>query len=375
MSAEKAASRIKVLAINPGSTSTKLAIYSKQGEEWRKSLSHDAEVIAKYRQIVDQLDFRKNTIMESLREVKDFSLKELSAVVARGGLLRPLAGGVYRVTEELKNDLRTAKYGSHASNLGALIADEIAYESGVNAFIVDPVVVDELTPLARYSGIPEIPRKSIFHALNQKATAKKAARNLGKQYKECNLIVAHMGGGTSIGIHENGRVVDVNNALDGDGPFSIERAGTVPAGDWMRYVLSHSENPLKLQKKITGRGGVVAYLGTNNARLIEETIERYLRGEKTQSLDGAKCLEVMQALCYQISREISSLAAVVSGKVDAVVLTGGLAFSKFVTGEIKQRVSFIAPVLIYPGENELEALAAATIDALEGREPVLTYHA
>ena len=375
MSTEKAASRIKVLAINPGSTSTKLAIYSKQGEEWRKSLSHDAEVIAKYHQIVDQLDFRKNTIMESLREVKGFSLKEFSAVVARGGLLRPLAGGVYRVTEELKNDLRTAKYGSHASNLGALIADEIAYEAGVNAFIVDPIVVDEFTPLARYSGIPEIPRKSIFHALNQKATAKKAARNLGKQYKECNLIVAHMGGGTSIGIHENGRVVDVNNALDGDGPFSIERAGTVPAGDWMRYVLSHSENPLTLQKKLTGRGGVVAYLGTNNARLIEETIERYLRGEKTQSLDGAKCLEVMQALCYQISREISSLAAVVSGKVDAVVLTGGLAFSKFVTGEIKQRVSFIAPVLIYPGENELEALAVATIDALEGREPVLTYHA
>lgn len=378
MSAGAEGKTIKVLAINPGSTSTKLAIYSEKGEEWRKALSHNAEVIARYNRIVDQLDFRKNTIVESLEEVKGFSLEQLSAVVARGGLLRPLAGGVYQVSEDLKNDLRTAKYGSHASNLGALIADEIASEIGVKAFIVDPVVVDEFTPLARYSGIPEIPRRSIFHALNQKATAKKAARDLGKKYKECNLIVAHMGGGTSIGIHEKGRVVDVNNALDGEGPFSIERAGTVPAGDWMRYVLTHSDDPLALQKKLTGRGGVVAYLGTNNARLIEETIEKYLAGYENgdrEKLDGRKCLEVMQALCYQISREISSLAAVVSGNVDAVVLTGGLAFSKFVTREIKKRVSFIAPVIVYPGENELEALATAVIDALKGKEAILTYKA
>lgn len=373
--AGKEGDKVNVLAVNPGSTSTKLAVYSDFKEVWRKTLIHDADMLSGYHDIADQLDFRKKAVLESLKEVRDFPLEHLSAVAARGGLLRPLPGGVYRVNDGMKNDLRTARYGSHASNLGALIADEIASETGVNAFIVDPVVVDEFTPLARYSGIPEIPRKSIFHALNQKATAKRAAKALEKSYKECNLIVAHMGGGTSIGIHEKGRVVDVNNALDGEGPFSIERAGTVPAGDWMRYVLSHSDRPAALQKKLTGRGGVVAYLGTNNAKAIEDTIEKYKKGKKTDELDGAKCLEVMKALCYQISREISSLAAVVSGNVDAVVLTGGLAFSEFVTGEIKGRVSFIAPVMIYPGENELEALASAVMDALRGKEEILIYQA
>ncbi len=369
--------KYKVLAINPGSTSTKLAIYTEEGELWRKSLSHDTSVLSKFKEIADQLDLRKTAIFESLKEVSGFSINQLSAVVARGGLLKPLKGGVYLVNEDMKNDLRTARYGSHASNLGALIADEIAKSVGVSAYIVDPVVVDELSPLARYSGIPEIPRKSIFHALNQKATAKKAAKELGKKYTECNLIVAHMGGGTSIGVHEHGRVTDVNNALDGDGPFSIERAGTVPAGDWMRYVLSHSHDPKGLQKKLTGGGGVVAYLGTNNAQAIEEAIERYQNGgsnpQGKETLDGKKCLEVMQALCYQISREIASLAAVVNGDVDAVVLTGGLAHSKFVVSEITRRVSFLGRVMVYPGENELEALSTAVIEVLKGNERVLTY--
>jgi len=368
-------SKYKVLAINPGSTSTKIAIYSEEGELWRKSLTHDTAVLSRFKDIADQLDLRKRAIFESLKEVEGFSIEQLSAVVARGGLLKPLKGGVYRVNEDMKNDLRTAKYGSHASNLGALIADEIAKSVGVSAYIVDPVVVDELSPLARYSGVPEIPRKSIFHALNQKATAKKAAKDLGKSYSDCNLIVAHMGGGTSIGIHERGRVVDVNNALDGDGPFSIERAGTVPAGDWMRYVLSHSHDPSGLQKKLTGRGGVVAYLGTNNAREIEEAIERYKKGlpDDPSGLNGKRCLEVMRALCYQISREIASLAAVVNGKIDAVVLTGGLAHSKFVVSEITERVSFLGRVMVYPGENELEALSSAVIEVLKGNETVLTY--
>ncbi len=367
--------KYRVLAINPGSTSTKLAIYTEDGESWRKSLSHDTTVLSKFKEIADQLDLRKRAIFESLKEVEGFSVKDLSAIVARGGLLKPLKGGVYLVNDSMKDDLRTARYGSHASNLGALIADEIAKSVGVNAYIVDPVVVDELSPLARYSGIPEIPRKSIFHALNQKATAKKAAKELGKGYDECNLIVAHMGGGTSIGVHEMGRVVDVNNALDGDGPFSIERAGTLPAGDWMRYVLSHSHDPVALQKKLTGRGGVVAYLGTNDARKIEEAIERYKKGlpDEPEGLNGKKCLEVMQALCYQISREITSLAAVVNGKVDAVVLTGGLAHSDFVVSEITRRVSFLGRIMVYPGENELEALSTAVIEVLKGNEEVLTY--
>jgi butyrate kinase len=365
---------LNVLAINPGSTSTKTALYSREGELFRKNIHHDSQTLARLGGIPGQLDFRRQAILSALQEVPSFSLRDLAAVVGRGGLLRPIPGGVYRVNERMKEDLRAELYGSHASNLGALIAGQIAGEAGVPAFIVDPVVVDELAPLARYTGLPEIRRRSIFHALNQKATARKAARSLGREYADCNLIVAHLGGGTSIGIHERGRVVDVNNALDGEGPFSIERAGSLPAGDWMRYVLWHSDNPTALQWKLIGQGGVVAYLGTTDAQAIETAIRAYRKGEEAPGgLDGRKCLEIMQALCYRVAREICSLAAVVSGRVDAVVLTGGLANSEGVVEEIRGRVSFLAPVLVYPGENELESLATSVFEALEGRLEVREY--
>ena len=264
------------------------------------------------------------------------------------------------MNERMKADLLSERYGRHASNLGALIADSLASDLGIRAFIVDPVVVDELAEIARYSGIPEIPRRSIFHALNQKAIAKRAAARIGKPYAAATLIVAHMGGGTSIGIHVNGMVVDVNNALDGDGPFAIERAGTVPAGDWMRWVLSHQHDPQALQLMLTGKGGLVAYLGTNDFPAIEESA----RGEG--ALDEKLCDDLIRTLCYQIAKSIAGLAAFTGGTVDAVALTGGLAHSERVVREIGDRVSVLAPVLVFPGENELEALALGAREVLSG---------
>jgi butyrate kinase len=355
-----------ILAINPGSTSTKCAIYRDTVESWKKNVVHGAEELAGLRRIQDQLELRSQAVRHGIEE-SGISLSDISAVVGRGGLLRPLEGGVYEVNERMRTDLSTGRYGTHASNLGALIADSIASEIGVKAFIVDPVVVDELDAIARYSGIPEIPRRSIFHALNQKAMARKAARSIGKPYASCSLIVAHMGGGTSIGIHVNGRVVDVNNALDGDGPFSIERAGTVPAGDWMRWVLAHQHDPQGLQRMLTGRGGLVAYLGTNDFPAIERSAEG--KGD----LDPRLSEELVRAQCYQIAKAISGLACFTEGRLDAVVLTGGLAFSKRVVEDITRRVSFLATVLVFPGENELEALAMGAREVLLGEACARTY--
>jgi butyrate kinase len=355
-----------ILAINPGSTSTKCAIYRDTEESWKKNVTHSSAELSGFRRIQDQLEFRSQAVRKGVQE-SGISLSAISAVVGRGGLLRPLEGGVYEVNERMKADLSAGRYGTHASNLGALIADSIAVEIGVRAFIVDPVVVDEMDAIARYSGIPEIPRRSIFHALNQKTIAKKAARSLGKSYSECSLVVAHMGGGISIGIHVNGRVVDVNNALDGDGPFAIERAGTVPAGDWMRWVLAHQHDPQGLQLMLTGRGGLVAYLGTNDFPEIERSAEG--KGECDPRLSD----ELVRAQCYQIAKSIAGLASFTEGRIDAIVLTGGLAFSRRVVEDITRRVSFLAPVLLFPGENELEALALGAREVLLGETCPRTY--
>jgi len=355
-----------VLAINPGSTSTKCAIYRDAREVWKKGVQHKSEDLARFRRLQDQLEYRNAAVRAGLAEA-GIPLSEISAVVGRGGLLKPLPGGVYEVNERMKADLLAEKYGRHASNLGALVADSLASELGILAFIVDPVVVDELASVSRYSGIPEIPRRSIFHALNQKAIAKKAACRLGKQYGECSLVVAHMGGGTSIGIHVNGMVVDVNNALDGDGPFAIERAGTVPAGDWMRWVLAHQHDPQALQLMLTGRGGLVAYLGTNDFPAIEQS------AEGAGTLDMTMCDQLIRTMCYQTAKSISGLAAFTNGRLDAVVLTGGLAFSPRVVKEISERVSFLGPVLVFPGENELEALALGAREVLVGETTARIY--
>jgi butyrate kinase len=378
---------LKILAINPGSTSTKLAVYEDAEELWRAAVAHGAEDLSRFARIGDQLEYRRGAVREALA-ASPFASGGFAAVVGRGGLLKPLAGGVYEVNARMKADLAAGRYGNHASNLGALIADTLAREAGVKAWIVDPVVVDELSPLARISGLPEVPRRSIFHALNQKATARKAAAAIGRRYEECALVVAHLGGGTSIGLHENGRVVDVNNALDGEGPFAIERAGTLPAGDWMRYVLARQHHGIDLQALLTGRGGLVAWLGTNDFPAIEQAAAAWrAAGGAAEApgsgsgpeppagrrLDGRRCDELISAMCYASAKAIAGLAAGVSGRVHAVVLTGGLAKSERVVEEIRARVAFLAPVLVYPGENELEALALGVLAVLRGEAEPRVY--
>jgi len=355
-------SEFRVLAVNPGSTSTKIAVYDGEKEVFSVNLSHPAEEIAKYSRIMDQYEFRRDVILDMLKE-KGIEGSTLSAVVGRGGLLRPIPGGTYKVNEKMTADLREGLQGEHASNLGGLIAWAIAEKLGIPSFIVDPVVVDEMESLARYTGRPEIKRRSIFHALNQKAAARKAAAELGKRYDEINLIVAHLGGGISIGAHKKGRVVDVNNALNGDGPITPERAGSLPAWDLICFVLDNGYTKQDMKKLLAGKGGVVAYLGVNDMRVVEERIKK---GDKEAE-------EILGAVAYTVSKEIGSLAAVLEGKVDGIVLTGGLAYDKLFTEWVSKRIGFIAPVMVYAGENEMQALAEGALRVLSGEENAKEY--
>lgn len=353
----------RILVINPGSTSTKIAVYENEAEIWNTNITHNEEEIAEFNRIIDQYDFREKVIEEEVKNSGGFDLSSFHAIVGRGGLVYPIPGGTYLVTDRLKKDLLAEVQGDHASNLGALIADKLAKHAGCRAYIVDPVVVDEMEPLARYSGMPEIRRRSIFHALNQKAAARKAAKDLGRKYEECSLIVVHLGGGISVGAHRDGRVVDVNNALDGDGPFTPERSGGIPAGDLVRLCFSGKYTIDEIRKKIKGRGGIVAYLGTNDMRQIESRVQN---GDK-------KAAEIYKAMAYQISKEIGSLAAVLGGKVDGIVLAGGIAYDKTFVEWIRNRVSFIADVFVYPGEMEMQALSLGALRVLRNEEDAQEY--
>lgn len=352
----------RILAINPGSTSTKIAIYDNEKEVFETTLRHSNEEIDKYEKITDQYDFRKDVILGALSE-NDINLTKLSAVVGRGGLLKPIKGGTYRVNDLMIQDLIAAQMGEHASNLGGMIANEIANQLNIPAFIVDPVVVDEMEDVARISGMPEIPRKSIFHALNQKAVARRYAKEKGRAYNELNLIVAHLGGGISVGAHEKGRVIDVNNALDGEGPFSPERTGGLPVGDLAKLCFSGKYSHTDIKKMIKGKGGLVAYLGTNDGRDVVKMIES---GDENAKL-------IFEAMAYQVAKEIGSCAAILKGKVDAVILTGGLAYGEMLTTWIKDRVSFISDVIIYPGEDEMSALALGGLRVLREEETPQEY--
>lgn len=352
----------RILAINPGSTSTKIAIYDNEKEVFETTLRHSNEEIDKYEKITDQYDFRKDVILGALSE-NDINLTKLRAVVGRGGLLKPIKGGTYRVNDLMIQDLIAAQMGEHASNLGGMIANEIANQLNIPAFIVDPVVVDEMEDVARISGMPEIPRKSIFHALNQKAVARRYAKETGRPYSELNLIVAHLGGGISVGAHEKGRVIDVNNALDGEGPFSPERTGGLPVGDLAKLCFSGKYSHADIKKMIKGKGGLVAYLGTNDGRDVVKMIES---GDENAKL-------IFEAMAYQVAKEIGSCAAVLKGKVDAVILTGGLAYGEMLTTWIKNRVSFISDVIIYPGEDEMSALALGGLRVLREEETPQEY--
>lgn len=351
-----------LLVINPGSTSTKIAVYADEQQLLHATLSHTAEEISKYATVSDQYEFRRQAVLNVLKE-KHFDMQSLTAIVGRGGLLKPIAGGTYRVNEAMVHDLRASARGQHASNLGGLIAYEIAQELGIPAFITDPVVVDEMEEVARISGFSEIERTSIFHALNQKAVARRYSQEIGKPYESLNLIVAHMGGGVSVGVHKQGRVVDVNNALDGEGPLSTERSGGVPAGDLVRLCYSGKYTLSEMLKKISGQGGLVAYLNTN---VFSEIRQRAEQGDKTAQL-------LSKAFAYQVSKEIAAAAAVVYGHVDAIILTGGIAYDQKAVADISARVSFIAPIIVYPGEDELLALAQGALRVLRGEEKAKVY--
>ena len=352
----------RLLTINPGSTSTKIAIFDNERAVFEEVIRHSSEEIAPFPTIFSQYQFRKDVILETLNK-KDINLTKLSAVVGRGGLLHPIPSGTYEVSDRMIEDLRLGLFGQHASSLGGILAKEIASQLNIPSYIVDPVVVDELDDIARVSGLPEVERVSIFHALNQKAIARRAAKDLGKPYNELNIIVTHLGGGISVGAHKKGNVVDVNNALDGDGPFSPERAGGLPVEGLLDLCYSGRYTLEEIKKRLVGKGGLVAYLKTNDAREVEKMIEA---GDEYARL-------VYSAMAYQIAKEIGSCAAVLEGDVDAIILTGGIAYSKMLTSWIIERVSFIAPIKVYPGEDEMTALAEGGLRVLRGEERAKQY--
>ena len=352
----------KMLIINPGSTSTKIGVFEDETLLFEETLRHTTEEISQYATIVDQKDFRKNIITEFLAS-KGVELKDINVVVGRGGMLKPIPGGTYPVSDALLEDLKIGKQGQHASNLGGILAREIGDEIGAPSFIVDPVVVDEMEEIARFSGVPELPRTSVFHALNQKAVAKRYAKEVGKSYQDLNLIVVHMGGGVSVGAHKGGRVVDVFNALDGDGAFSPERAGAVPPGALVKMCFSGKYTEKEVYKKLVGGGGFNAYAGTNDGRVVEE---RVMQGDKEAEM-------LYNAFIYQVCKNIGAQAAVLEGNVDQIVVTGGIAYSKLVIAEFTKRIGWIAPLTVYPGEDELLALAQGALRVMNGDEQAMEY--
>ncbi|MEK4218280.1 MULTISPECIES: butyrate kinase [unclassified Bacillus (in: firmicutes)] len=352
----------RILTINPGSTSTKIGVFHNERSIFEKTLRHDIEELQQFDHIIDQYEFRKKHILESLHE-QGINISKFDAVCARGGLLRPIEGGTYEVNDDMIEDLKSGYAGQHASNLGGIIAREIADGLNIPSYIVDPVVVDEMSELAKISGMPEIERKSIFHALNQKAVARKAADSLGKRYENMKLIITHLGGGITIGVHDRGRVVDVNNGLHGEGPFSPERAGTVPAGDLVDLCFSGEYTKEEMMKKLVGTGGLSGYLGTNDAVKVEQMIQE---GDEKARL-------IFDAMAYQVAKEIGAASAVLKGEVEAIVLTGGLAYGKSFVSSIRSYIDWISDVLVYPGENELQSLAQGALRVLQGEEQSKQY--
>jgi len=356
-------SDIQILAINPGSTSTKFAVYFGEECKLKKTLRHSIEELSLYENIIDQFEFRKGLIIDSLIE-EGFEVDKIKFIIGRGGLTYSLKSGVYLVNNRMLEHARAGIYGQHASNLGPLIADYIALQiPGARAYIADPVVTDELDEIARISGHPLFERRSIFHALNQKATARLHADIIGKKYESLNLIVVHLGGGISVGVHSGGRVIDVNNALDGEGSFSPERSGTLPAGQLIDLCFSQKYGKEEIRRMVIGEGGYVAYLGTNDAKSVEQ---RAKKGDVFAK-------RIQDALGYQVSKMIGEMAVVVNGKVDAIILTGGIAFNEYITQYISSKVSFISEVFIYPGEDELEALASNALRVARGELKPMDY--
>jgi len=354
----------RVLAINPGSTSTKIAVFEDTTPLFEKTLRHDPAELDKYGGIIEQYDFRKTLVMEAMEE-NNVHPNSLHAVVGRGGLVRPVSGGTWKICDNMLHDLKDPTLWGriHASNLGAFIAKAIADPLNIPSFIVDPVVVDEFDDIARISGIPEIERKSLLHALNIRYIARLLATKLGKDIANANLIGVHMGGGISVAAIKNGRIVDVNNALLGMGPFSPQRAGALPIGDLLDIAYSGKYTKKELTTYLTKTAGLMAYLGTDSGIEINKRIEA---GD-----EYAK--KIQDAMCYQVAKEIGACATVLCGKVDGIYLSGGLVYNAHIVDAIKERVEFIAPLFLYPGEKEMEALCQGGIRVLSGLEPAQDY--
>ncbi|MBU5591809.1 butyrate kinase [Clostridium sp. MSJ-4] len=350
-----------ILAINPGSTSTKIALYKGEESIAVENLSHSPEEIAMYDSIYLQKDMREEVILNWLKS-KNVDLNEIQAIVGRGGLLRPMPGGTYKVTPKMIEDLKAGYQGQHASNLGGIIAFHMANRINVPAFIVDPVAVDEMDDIARISGMLEIPRRSLVHALNIKAVTRRVCERTNKDFYNSSFIVAHLGGGISVAPLKDGRIIDVNNANE-DGPFSPERSGGLPVGDMVKMAFSGEYTQAELKKMIIGKSGFVGYLGTNDGREVSKRMEK---GDK-------KAEFILYAMAYQIAKEIGAMATVLNGKVDAIVLTGGLAYNEKLTGWIKEMVGFISPIELVPGEDEMLALSQGALRILKGEERAKIY--
>ena len=350
----------RILAINPGSTSTKIAVYDNEKQLLVKTIDHRIEDLEGYERIQDQFEMRKNEVLKSLKE-NDINLNSISAIVGRGGLLPPVKSGAYLVNEEMLDRLVNRPILEHASNLGAIIAYEISKPLGINAYIYDSVSVDELTDVARLSGVKGMDRECLSHALNSRAMAIRYAKNNNKRYEELNLIVAHLGGGISLSIHEKGKMVDI--VSDDEGPFSPERSGRVPCKKLIDRCFSGNYTYREMLKTIRGKGGISSYLGTIDVRKVEEMIN--------EGNEDAKL--VYDAMTYQIAKGIGELATVVCGNVDAIILTGGIAYSKRITDNIRKRVEFISEVCVIPGENELESLSLGILRVLRKEEDVKIY--
>lgn len=353
---------MKIFVINPGSTSTKLALFIDEKPVWTAGAHHAAADLAAFHHVNEQYAYRRDFILRLLAEA-GIPL-EFDAVIARGGLLKPTPGGVYAVNEAMKHDLLNARM-EHACNLGALVADEIARTCHCPAFIADPEVVDELQPVARLTGIPEIERISIFHALNSKAVSRKYARSIGKHYEDLNLIVVHLGGGISVGAHRRGKVIDVNNALNGDGPFSPERAGTIPADQLAELCFSGRYTLKQVKKMLNGRGGLIAHLGTND---VVTTARKASEGEEPYK-------GVLDAMLYAVAKQAGAMYVALRGQADAIILTGGIAHSDYCVGKLREQLDYLAPIVLMPGEDEMGSLAYNALGALRGELPLQVYGA
>lgn len=350
-----------ILTINPGSTSLKFALFLNEKIIYQVSINHNENDLIKLKTIAEHCQFRKNLIVNFLNQNK-FNLKKITIIMARGGLLSPIAGGTYLINEKMIDDLKNSNYGFHASNFAAIIANELAIELSILAYINNPVVVDEMVEIAKITGLKGIKKKSIFHALNHKSVGIQVAKQLNKNYNNLNLIIAHLGGGISIGAHYQGKVVDVNNALNGEGPFSPTRVGTLPMIDLLNLSYSQEYSQEQLEKLLFTNGGFYSYFKTNNLKQLEEELE---------TNDEIKI--IFDAMIYQIAKTITSYTAILKGKVDAIVLTGGIAYSKYIIKKIKSYISWISKVIIIAGENELLALANAGIRLLNQEEIILAY--